>query len=72
LKGFFDAFDAYIARFSSTKDNLKTKNEDLDNELALYSVIQTVLYLLIKSSTTKAQRYLNKPVLKKGNKITYI
>jgi hypothetical protein len=46
-------------------------NEDLDNELALYGVIQSIPYSLIKSSRLEAERYLIEPLLKKGDKKTY-
>jgi hypothetical protein len=70
-QAFFKAFDAYIARFSSTRVNIETEEEDLDDELALHGVIQTVPHSPIKSSGTEAERYLNQPLLKKGDKRTY-
>jgi len=70
-QAFFKAFDAYIARFGSTQVNIETEEEDSDDELALHGVIQTVPHLLIKSSGTEAERYLNEPLLKKGDKRTY-
>jgi len=68
-QAFFDTFDAYVTRFGSTQDNIETEDEDSDDELALYGVIQTVPHSL---SGTEAQRYLNEPLLKKGDKMTYI
>jgi len=53
------------------QNNIKTKVNNSNNELALYKVIQTVPYSLIKSTSTKAQRFLNKPLLKKADKMTY-
>lgn len=50
----------------------ETDNKDLNNKLVLYSVIQTVLYLLIKSASIEAKQYLTKPLLKKVDKKTYI
>jgi hypothetical protein len=70
-KAFFDTFDAYITRFGSTDDNIETENDDSDDELALHGVIQTVPHLPIKSSGTEAQWFLNEPLLKKGDKMTY-
>ena len=70
-KAFFNTFDIYITKFESTEDNIETENNNSNNKLAFYRVIQTVLHLLIKLSDTEAQRFLNKPLLKKGNKITY-
>jgi hAT family C-terminal dimerisation region len=43
----------------------------LDNELALYRVIQIVPYSLIKASGTEVEQYLNEPFLKRGDKKTY-
>ena len=70
-QAFFDAFDAYITRFGNMEENLETADKDSDDKLALHGVIQTVPHSPIKSPGTEAQRYLNEPVLKKGDKMTY-
>jgi hypothetical protein len=70
-QAFFKAFDIYIARFGSTQGNTETEEEDSDDELALHGVIQTIPHSQIKSSGTEAERYLNEPLLKKGDKRTY-
>jgi hypothetical protein len=51
--------------------NVDLEDDDFNNKLALYKVIQTVPYSLIKSFSIKAQQFLNKPLLKKGDKMTY-
>jgi hypothetical protein len=51
--------------------NTETEEEDSDDELALHGVIQTIPHSLIKSSGTEAERYLNEPLLKKGDKRIY-
>jgi hypothetical protein len=68
---FDDAFDAYTVSFSSIYENIEALDEDSDDELALYGVIQTIPHQLIKSSGIEAEHYLNKPLLKKEDKNTY-
>lgn len=69
-QAFFEAFDAYVVQFS-TPQAIETDNEDSDDELALHGVIQIVPYSPIKASSTEVERYLNEPLLKRGNKKTY-
>jgi hypothetical protein len=69
-QAFFDAFDAYVTRFGTTKDK-ETNDEDSDDELALHGVIQSIPYSPVKSSGSEAERYLTEPLLKKGDKKTY-
>jgi hypothetical protein len=70
-QAFFNVFNVYIIQFSIIEDALKLGNDDFNNKLALYRVIQTVPHSLIKSTSTEAQWYLNEPLLKKADKMTY-
>jgi hypothetical protein len=70
-QAFTDAFNAYQTRFGDTNDRDDAEDDDLDNELALYGIINPIVLSLIKSSRSKVECYLSKPLLKKSNKKMY-
>jgi hypothetical protein len=63
-------FDTYLTQFSYI-NKVKVDNNNSDNKLVLYKIINPVTLLLIKLSGTKVERYLSKPLLKKSDKKTY-
>jgi Domain of unknown function (DUF4413) len=66
-----DTFDAYLTRFSQAEDEVDAEDDDLDDELALYGIINPVALSPIKSFGTEVERYLLEPLLKKSDKKTY-
>ena len=70
-QAFTNAFDAYLTRFSHTDNEVEVEDNDSDNELALYRIINPVALSPIKSSGTEIERYLLEPLLKKSDKKTY-
>jgi hypothetical protein len=70
-QAFTDVFDVYLTRFGGIDNRDNVEDNDSDNELALYRIINPVALSLVKSSSSKVERYLSKPLLKKNNKKTY-
>jgi hypothetical protein len=53
-QAFFKAFDVYITKFGSVLKNVDLEDDNFNNKLVLYTVIQTVPHSLIKSFSTEA------------------
>ena len=70
-QAFTDVFDAYLTRFGQAEDEDYAEDDDLDDELALYGIINPVALSPIKSSGTEVERYLSESLLKKSDKKTY-
>jgi hypothetical protein len=69
-QAFTNVFDTYFTRFGNTNYG-DAKDDDLDDELALYKIINPVALLLLKSCRSEVERYLSEPLLKKSDKKSY-
>jgi len=70
-QAFTDVFDAYLTRFGDTKGSDDSKDNELDNELALHRIINHIPLSPVKLFESKVERYLLKPILKKSDKKSY-
>jgi hypothetical protein len=70
-QAFIDVFDTYLTRFGNTNSGDDFKDNELDNELALYGIINHILLSLVKLFGSEVECYLSKPILKKSDKKSY-
>jgi hypothetical protein len=67
---FTNIFDTYFTRFGNT-NHKDAEDDNSDNELALYKIVNPVVLSLLKLCGSEIERYLSEPLLKKSDKKSY-